>query len=191
MDFLRNTAFLTNKTRYFDSTDHKSPRLLSLTLNRIINMKMKEGQTPIVLCIGTDRATGDCLGPLIGHNLSKNPHKPVIFGTLSSPVHAKNLNDTLEQIYDDYASPFILAIDACLGSTGHVGYITLSPFGIKPGEGVSKDLPIVGDVSITGIVNHSLTNSPLILQSTRLNIVMCLADIISDAVEMAFSDDFL
>ena len=46
----------------------------------------------IFICIGTDRCTGDSLGPLIGYklkNISKN--KIHIYGSLETPVHSKNL----------------------------------------------------------------------------------------------------
>ena len=29
----------------------------------------------VILCIGTDRSTGDCLGPLVGHKLKLIPYK--------------------------------------------------------------------------------------------------------------------
>lgn len=46
----------------------------------------------VFLCIGSDRITGDSLGPLIGYQLS--PYCSRIFhvyGTLDDPVHALNL----------------------------------------------------------------------------------------------------
>ena len=37
----------------------------------------------IILCIGTDRSTGDCLGPLVGHKLKLIQYKNVyVYGTL-------------------------------------------------------------------------------------------------------------
>ena len=49
----------------------------------------------VFLCIGSDRVTGDCLGPYIGHLL--HPHETghiFVYGTLSCPVHALNLEKT-------------------------------------------------------------------------------------------------
>ena len=46
----------------------------------------------IFLCIGTDRSTGDSLGPLGGHKLRKcRLKKAAVIGTLDKPVHAMNL----------------------------------------------------------------------------------------------------
>ena len=46
----------------------------------------------VVLCIGTDRSTGDSLGPLVGNKLKFLIRNKVhIYGSLECPVHAKNL----------------------------------------------------------------------------------------------------
>ena len=51
---------------------------------------------------------------------------------------------------------------------------------ITPGIGVNKKtLPEAGDIFITGIVNFTGMLDSLLLQSTRLSIVMKLADCIS------------
>ena len=45
----------------------------------------------ILVCIGTDRSTGDSLGPLTGSKLlEKNLEHFYIYGTLQHPVHAVN-----------------------------------------------------------------------------------------------------
>jgi putative sporulation protein YyaC len=134
----------------------------------------------VFICIGTDRSTGDSLGPLIGYKLGDLRYKNVhVYGSLDEPVHAKNLNRVMERISSCYDRPFIVAIDACLGKMDHVGFIALGQGSIKPGSGVKKDLDPVGDIYITGIVNFGGFMDYLILQNTRLSIVMKMADIIS------------
>lgn len=139
----------------------------------------------VIICIGTDRSTGDSLGPLVGHNLSSriNMYKDVhILGTLNDPVHAKNLHDNIDKINTSFKQPFILAIDACLGSLNSVGSICVSNSPLKPGSGVNKVLPPIGDISILGIVNTSGFMEYMVLQSTRLSLVMELASIISSSI---------
>ena len=105
----------------------------------------------IVLCIGTDRSTGDSLGPLIGSKLENvRLHHFIIYGTLDEPVHAVNLQETIEKIYSQYTNPFILAIDACLGRTESVGFISVKEGSLQPGTGVNKNLPAVGNLQIIG-----------------------------------------
>lgn len=142
----------------------------------------------VILCIGTDRATGDCLGPLVGKHLKKVlPYIPV-YGTLETPVHALNLEETIQQIHELYEDPFIIAVDASLGIPEHIGYATLSHAPLVPGKGVNKKLPAIGNISITGIVNVAGFPNSILLQSTRLHTVMILADCISTAIYYCFTD---
>ncbi|MCG8539365.1 MAG: spore protease YyaC [Clostridia bacterium] len=139
----------------------------------------------IILCIGTDRSTGDSLGPLTGYKMKKvlNRFKNIhVYGTLDEPVHAKNLEDHIKTIYSSHKKPFIVAIDACLGKVDRVGFLTVSHGPIKPGAGVKKNLPPVGDMHITGIVNLGGFMEYIVLQNTRLSLVMNMAETISRAV---------
>jgi putative sporulation protein YyaC len=138
----------------------------------------------ILVCIGTDRSTGDSLGPLVGSQLLKAGfnHIPV-YGTLDEPVHAMNLNETLEEIERKYDNPFIVAIDACLGQLASIGYIQIGDGPVKPGAGVNKELPPVGDMHITGIVNVGGFMEYFVLQNTRLSLVMKMAELISHSLQ--------
>ena len=116
-----------------------------------LKIKHKKNQPLVIVCIGTDRATGDCLGPLVGQALLPSPQYSV-FGTLKEPIHAKNLNQTFKEIYS-----------------------------------VSKQLPPIGQLSITGIVNvfsDSVSNESVI-QNTRLHTVIKLADFITNGIKSA------
>jgi len=169
-----------NKQLFF----HKGTPLSSIKLARELTALLENNKkTLVLLCIGTDRATGDALGPLVGSYLNKlNPKGIEIYGTLENPVHALNLKSTLEQINSTHEKPFILAVDAALGNKEYIGYIKLSPGSIKPGESVSKVLPAVGDVHITAIVNVKGFMEPQVLQSTPLSLVMELSRIISRGI---------
>lgn len=138
----------------------------------------------VFVCIGTDRATGDSLGPLIGYKLQSIKNSRIhVYGNLESPVHAKNLESTLDTISSLHKKPFIVAIDACLGKMDHIGYVTVGMGSLKPGAGVQKNLPEVGDISITGIVNFSGFMDMVVLQNTRLHIVMKMADVITTGIK--------
>lgn len=137
----------------------------------------------ILVCVGTDRSTGDSLGPLVGSNLNKiNCAGFYLYGTLEEPVHAMNLNDTLTEIHQRFNHPFLVAIDACLGQLSSVGCIQVGDGPVKPGAGVNKDLPPVGDVHVTGIVNVGGFMEYFVLQNTRLSLVMNMAEIIANSI---------
>lgn len=170
-------------TYYFNTSDINSAYYFSNKLTRLIEDNINHNQEIIILCIGSDRSTGDSLGPLIGYKLYKKKMDNIfIYGTLNSPVHAVNLNSKLNYIKKEHPNAFIIAVDASLGKANHVGYVTLSTNTLKPGLGVNKDLPEVGNICITGIVNLSGIMDTMILQSTRLSTVMELADCISNGL---------
>lgn len=139
----------------------------------------------VILCIGTDRSTGDSLGPLVGTRLQSFMHPLVkVYGTLDQPVHAVNLEETLKEIQSHHENAFTIAIDACLGRTESIGYISLKAGPLQPGTGVNKNLPEVGDAHIVGIVNVGGFMEYLVLQNTRLSVVMRMAQVISDALSL-------
>lgn len=137
------------------------------------------GRVIVILCIGTDRSTGDALGPLTGSRLRSLHRYPHVFGTLDDPVHATNLPDALRDIGATFANPYIVAVDACLGRLESVGCVTVGRGPLRPGAAVNKELPPVGDTCITGIVNVGGFMEHLVLQSTRLNLVVKMADAIA------------
>jgi len=142
----------------------------------------------VVLCIGTDRSTGDSLGPLVGSYLSERVSSIRLFGTLENPVHAVNLAETTDYISIHHPDAFMLAVDACLGQVSTVGQITLADGPLRPGAGVHKKLPAVGDAHITGIVNVGGFMEYFVLQNTRLHIVVRMAEVIGSAIAGAANE---
>lgn len=171
---------------------YTTANVIGMLVNRVTSLleEMSEGRPIVVVCIGTDRSTGDALGPLIGTSLSKyrSPHFH-LFGTLEEPVHAMNLDETLIEINRRFHKPFIIGIDACLGQVSSVGCIQVGVGPVRPGAGVNKDLPPVGDIHLTGIVNVGGFMEYFVLQNTRLHLVMRMADIISLSLFTAISNN--
>lgn len=142
---------------------------------------------PVVfVCIGTDRSTGDSLGPFVGSRLKKYNFSDIpLYGTLEHPVHAMNLAETVTRIGLEHGDPFIVGIDACLGQLASVGNIKVSPGPLKPGAGVNKDLPEIGEMHITGIVNVGGFMEYFVLQNTRLSLVVNLSEVIAKAIYLS------
>lgn len=170
--------------QYFNPAERKALFNFTNALETLLEKNEYRNKEIVLLCIGSDRATGDCLGPIIGHklhlherHLSKQGFH--VYGTLEKPVHAKNLETSIQLIHMYHKDAVIIAVDASLGVASHVGYITLGEGALCPGVGVAKNLPSVGDIFITGIVNLSGFGSQMLLQTTHLNLVMQLADFIS------------
>ena len=166
-----------------DSREPKSILQLRDILCSELYPIIKEDRPIVFLCIGTDRSTGDSMGPLVGDKLRFLVRDRIhLYGNLEYPVHAKNLCDTINEIKTSYTNPFIVAIDACLGNIQNIGKIFIERKPLTPGAAMNKDLPAVGDLSITGIVNISGTLEFMVLQNTRLYTVMTLADVISKGI---------
>lgn len=142
---------------------------------------------PIFFCIGTDRSTGDALGPLTGSLLSESPLFPFpVIGTLADPLHALNLQERYETILEQQPNGFIVAIDACLGKIESVGQLLLHSGPLQPGKAVGKDLPAIGNVSIKGIVNIAGFMEHAVLQSTRLHLSFEMSRTIARSLQLAY-----
>lgn len=155
---------------------------LALYLSQFYS-RLKPEQELVIVCVGTDRSTGDSLGPFVGTHLSKQSMDSFyVYGTLDEPVHAMNLQETLDKVSAERANPFIIAVDACLGQVSSVGCIQIGDGPVKPGAGVNKDLPPVGNIHITGIVNVGGFMEYFVLQNTRLSLVIRMAEIIGQSI---------
>ncbi|TEB04153.1 hypothetical protein Psch_03875 [Pelotomaculum schinkii] len=173
------TVVLSDKTKITIEDPVAVSKIASDLVKRMQRYRVTGDTAKMLLCIGTDRSTGDCLGPLVGSKIDLMQQDFfAVYGTLDQPVHASNLKETLEHINNLYQNPFIIAVDACLGRLESVGCIHLGDGSLLPGAGVNKNLPPVGQIHITGIVNVGGYMEYMILQNTRLNLVMRLADTI-------------
>lgn len=171
------------KKLIIDPTTKNSICTLRDTISNEIFPMVKSKRTIVILCIGTDRSTGDSLGPIVGDKLKFLVRNRVsLYGNLQYPVHAKNISNVINEINSKYNNPFIIAVDACLGNIQNVGKIILESKPLHPGSAMNKPLPEVGDLSITGIVNICGAMEFMVLQNTRLFTVMQLADIISKGI---------
>ncbi len=147
----------------------------------------------VVVCIGTDRSTGDSLGPLVGSLLTEQiactdgPRRAGIDirGTLDDPVHAMNLRDACSDLSTAPHVHLVVGVDACLGQADQVGTISLGVGPVRPGAGVNKALPPVGVLHVTGTVNVGGFMEYLVLQNTRLSLVMRMARVIAQGIGAA------
>ena len=131
-----------------------------------------------VVCIGTDRSTGDALGPLVGARLAKRAGKDVqVLGTLDEPVHAANLHEVLRELYEHPSAPprHRHRRRRVPGQERkrrlHFGQAGPAP----PRAPASTKLAPVGRFHVMGIVNVGGFMEYFVLQNTRLSLVMRMA----------------
>ena len=140
--------------------------------------------TPVIVCVGSDLAIGDSLGPIAGSMLKyKTQGNPAfIYGTLSSPVTAKEIKYLRAFLKDAHPKSPVIAVDAAVGEENDVGLIKVNDQPLKPGSGASKDLGKFGDITVMGVVAEKSIGNYALLHSTRLRLVYKMAEQISDAL---------
>lgn len=143
-------------------------------------------ENTIIICIGTDKCIGDCLGPLVGTILKDNFFPFPVYGTISDPIHALNIDKRLEEIKKSHPNATIIGIDACLGEYKSIGEIHTRNYAIHPGKGVGKSLPDVGSASIIGIVDSSENADFFSSRSIRLALVLDMAKTIAHGLIHAY-----
>lgn len=139
--------------------------------------------SPVIICVGSDLVVGDTLGPFIGTLLqSALKGKAFIYGTLDSPITAKEISAIKKTVKTLHPNSKILVIDAAVGKSEDIGLIKVISGGIKPGLGVNKNLDEIGDVSIIGIVSKRELTSNALLNDTRFSTVYGMAKAITGGI---------
>ena len=160
---------------------------ITFTPQSIASFLQNNTLLPVILCIGTDKVIGDALGPIVGEMLIRSKIPAYVYGSLSMPVTALNLKNTLHFISTRHHGHTVIAVDSSLGPSCEVGKIHFFKGGIKPGLATGKILPMAGDLSVT------LTVAPLdsenALSKVRLSFIyhhgVNIAKTICDGVNLA------
>ena len=143
----------------------------------------KQEAPPVVVCIGSDLAIGDSLGPIVGTLLKRRGEfKGYVYGTLKSPVTAKEVKYVGEFLRKTHPKSKIIAVDAAVGEDADVGLVKVVDGALRPGSGANKRLGKIGDVSVLGIVAKKSAFSYSLLNLTRLNMVYAMSEIVAGAL---------
>ncbi|MDD7795904.1 spore protease YyaC [Clostridium sp. 'White wine YQ'] len=115
-----------------------------------------QNKNVVFVCIGTNRTHSvDALGPFIGSILKENKDFDIpIYGTLTDPINAKNINEKIKIIRTKHPKQILIAIDASLSAKEDVGKIIIKDSGLIAGKGIGKNHAYVGDISIQGIMGE-------------------------------------
>lgn len=144
---------------------------------------------PVVLCIGSDLTIGDSLGPLTGTMLRRRGLPGYIYGSLKTPVTAKEVKYVGDFLKKAHPACKVIAIDAAVGEESEIGLIKVSDAALRPGSGANKRLGKVGDISVLGIVTKKTDFTYAMLNLTRLNAVYAMAETISRAIEALYTKE--
>ena len=157
-----------------------------------INLREKisdlEVSEMVFLCIGTDRITGDCFGPLVGYKLKhlfKNEKNIKVIGSLDDTICTQNILNVISDINNKYDEPFLIAIDAALSNKRNIGEIIVTKESMNVGSSLNKEKIYVGDLSIKGIVAKDFKRPQYnfkLLQNTPFSLIMDMADCVSQGI---------
>lgn len=180
------------KTRKYFLPENRNIETASMLLEKYLhnnrkNRSFNSNKNWGVICIGTDRMTGDCLGPMVGSrlfslcpvSLTDSPQLFPVYGTLKQPIHAMNLLKVIPDIKKTHPHHSFIVVDATVGPKKNIGKVSITPGPLCPGEGLGKSLPSIGNISVTGIVGAVDDVPELTLPYTRLYRVDLLAEFIS------------
>lgn len=143
----------------------------------------------VIICVGTDKCIGDCLGPLVGTLLKEKELPLTVYGTIEKPIHALNVEKEHLKIRQKHPDSKILAIDACIGSDDSIGDICITNTPVNPGCGVGKKINSVGDFSIVGIVDSCKDVSLFTTRPIRLDFILKMAKFITDSLISALNKE--
>ena len=175
---------------FLSQTDRAGMRSTAQNARFAKNFDGNFDKPPVLVCIGSDLAIGDSLGPIVGSMLKyKTQGLPVfIYGTLAAPVTAKEIKYLRAFLKETHPFSQVIAVDAAVGAEGDIGMIKLNDQPLYPGAGANKKLGAVGDLSLMAIVaEKSIANFGL-LNTTRLHLVYSMAETISDALSSLLWD---
>lgn len=171
-----------------ESVNYLSEDARATLLYALLQKLNEEATPPIIVCIGTDRVSGDCLGPIVGHLLTGRYRLPTfVYGTLNNPITAKNAETTklfVEQMHPDRP---ILAVDAGIGDCGSLGELRVINDGIYPGLALKRALPKIGTHSIVGIVCEDSYLNATLLAKTKMQLVYDMAEVIAGGIADLFT----
>ena len=148
------------------------------------NTSSPQKKLPVVVCIGSDLAIGDSLGPIVGSMLKFKTQGlgAFLYGTLSAPITAKEIKYMRTFLKETHRGAPVIAVDAAIGEAGDIGLIKLNDTPLLPGAGANKQLGAIGDITVMGIVAEKSVAKYGLLNTTRLNLVYSMAEIISDGL---------
>lgn len=107
----------------------------------------------VYLCIGSDKLVFDCLGPIVGSLLKRDARfNGYVYGTVEEPVTALQVEEAIRFIRRFHFGAEVTVVDSAVGRREEVGKIKTFNSGLHPALGVDKNMPVIGDKSIMGVI---------------------------------------
>lgn len=146
-------------------------------------LEEKMGNSPVFMCIGTEKVFTDSLGPRVGTLLNMQMREPTfVYGMCEQNITAENLCQSYNFIKSMHPNNTIVVVDAGVGEKEQLGKVQLSENGVLPGAATNKNLPKIGDVGIVGIVAERGMSDFYTLNSAKDKLVGEVAKFIAETI---------
>lgn len=112
----------------------------------------------VILCIGSNKIIGDCIGPMVGQKLKSTLKKEkniIIYGNMEETLNFKNAKQVIENILETYEKPFVITIDSALGTKEMIKRIVINTGWIKIGNSLGRSICYYSHMNIKGIVGQN------------------------------------
>lgn len=110
---------------------------------------------PVIVCIGTEKISGDSLGPMVGDFLTEiYDVEAFVYGKSQKNVNGINFSSYSAHITAHHSNAIIIAVDSCLGAKADIGKIKVTSFGVKAGGALGKNNQRIGDIGILAVVGE-------------------------------------
>ena len=155
--------------------------MVNKTMLRTLRAVVPIDKRIVIVNIGTNIEVFDSVAPLVGSMLQDADTDYEIYGDMDKPITALNVKEWITLINEEHKDDFIIGIDACISKSREIGetYLRLDP--IKPGSGVGKVLPPVGEVGILGVVAR---NRQDVRFCSQAKVVKIANDIVDTLLEL-------
>ena len=114
----------------------------------------------LFICIGTNKIIEDSFGPMVGDILLdsfKDCERIKIYGTMTNPVHLKNIKMFSKEIFsmDKYKEYIKIIIDSAYSKEADIGKIYVGLGGMEIGKVYGKGIYIPADLKIKTVVMNN------------------------------------
>lgn len=135
----------------------------------------------VFICIGSNKVTGDCLGPLVGSYL-KSMYKATVYGDMENPINYQNAEKIMKKVENNNSESLKVIIDSALGK--NIGDIIIDDGKVEIGKGLNKNKNIYGDISIKVVVGKNYYNNIKNIQELKNKNIEEIDKIAIDVVKM-------
>lgn len=106
----------------------------------------------VIVCVGSDKISGDSLGPLVGSLLREGGVPCPVYGAMGHAVNGVNLGEYRRFLRRYHPGVPVIAVDAAVGRSDEVGQIKYRLGGVQAGGAVGREELPLGDLAILGVV---------------------------------------